>query len=82
MNHFLLIPNRQKDMGLVLTAQIHDMLLERGAVCHIYDDYDQNSTEPINVPENTECILVIGGDGNNPCGCQPSGGTKYPPPWH
>ncbi len=63
MKHFLLIPNRQKDMGLVLTAQIHDMLLERGAVCHIYDDYDQNGVEPIKVPEKTECILVIGGDG-------------------
>lgn len=62
MKNFLLIPNRQKDTGLALTGHIRDTLIEMGAVCHIYDGY-YNDVSPIQVPENTECILVIGGDG-------------------
>lgn len=62
MKNFLLIPNRQKDTGLALTGHIRDILIEMGAVCHIYDGY-YNDVSPIQVPENTECILVIGGDG-------------------
>ncbi|MCD8021330.1 MAG: NAD(+)/NADH kinase [Clostridiales bacterium] len=63
MKNFLLIPNRQKDVGLVLTRSIRDALRWRGAICHIYDEYHVNDTSPIKVPKNTECILVIGGDG-------------------
>ena len=29
----------------------------------IYDRYYEDSTEPIDVPDYIECILVIGGDG-------------------
>lgn len=62
MKNFLIIPNRQKDVGLALTGHIKDTLTEMGAECHIYDGY-YNDVTPIQVPENTECILVIGGDG-------------------
>lgn len=62
MKNFLIIPNRQKDAGLALTSQIKDMLADMGAQCHIYDGY-YNDVTPIKVPEHTECILVIGGDG-------------------
>lgn len=62
MKNFLIIPNRQKDTGLALTNQIKNMLADMGAQCHIYDGY-YNDVTPIKVPEHTECILVIGGDG-------------------
>lgn len=62
MKKFLLIPNRQKDIGLSLTNRIRDALMDMGAECHIYDGY-YNDVTPIQVPEHTDCILVIGGDG-------------------
>lgn len=62
MKNFLIIPNRQKDTGLALTGHIRDTLVRMGAKCNIYDGY-YNDVTPIKVPENTECILVIGGDG-------------------
>lgn len=63
MKNFLLIPNRQKDRELTLTEQIKNALESCGAICHICDDYHPDGTAPIQVPEHTECILIIGGDG-------------------
>lgn len=63
MKKFLLIPNRQKDRELALTEYIKGALEEQGAICHICDDYHPDSSAPLKVPDHTECILVIGGDG-------------------
>lgn len=63
MKNFLIITNKSKDSGLKITGQVREMLEKKGAVCHIYDEYQRDSTEPIDVPEQTDCILVIGGDG-------------------
>ncbi len=63
MKHFLLIPNEQKDCGLALTDRIKTMLEDMGAVCRISKEYHPGENTPVSVPEGTECILVIGGDG-------------------
>lgn len=51
MKHFLLIANRNKPEACEMAEQIRQSLTNRGCVC----------TEQVN--EETECILVIGGDG-------------------
>lgn len=63
MKNYLIIPNRQKDKNLTITERIRAALLEKGATCMIYDKYYEDDTEPIDVPDYIECILVIGGDG-------------------
>lgn len=63
MKNFLIITNRQKDQQLVLSGYVQDLLESRGAVCKLYHDYKKGDTKPIQVPEGTECILIIGGDG-------------------
>ncbi len=63
MNKFLIIANRQKDINLEITEKMQHFLLEKGAVCHVFDSYDRREDRPITVPEGTQCILVIGGDG-------------------
>ena len=63
MKNYLIIPNRQKDKDLAITERIRAALIEKGATCMIYDKYYEDDTEPIDVPESVECILVIGGDG-------------------
>lgn len=62
MNNFLIIANKQKDINLEITEQIKHHIIRMGAVCNVYDQYNRNVTS-IDIPEGTQCILVIGGDG-------------------
>ena len=62
MNNFLIIANNQKDINLEITEQIKHHITRMGAVCNVYDQYNRNVTS-IDIPEGTQCILVIGGDG-------------------
>ena len=62
MNNFFFIVNKQKDINLEITEQIRHHISRLGAVCNIYDQYDRDVSS-IDIPEGTQCILVIGGDG-------------------
>lgn len=63
MKHFLIITNKEKDKNLKITKDICHHLQLKGAECYISDNYSKNKIIPLQVPEKTECILVIGGDG-------------------
>ena len=56
MNRFYLITNRTKDKNLKITKQIKAYIEEKGGVCFLADEH-------VSMPEQTECILVLGGDG-------------------
>ena len=62
MNNFFIIANKQKDINLEITEQIRHHISRLGAVCNIYDQYDRDVSS-IDIPEETQCMLVIGGDG-------------------
>ena len=62
MNNFFIIANKQKDINIEITEQIRHHISRLGAVCNIYDQYDRDVSS-IDIPEGTQCILVIGGDG-------------------
>ena len=62
MNNFFIIANKQKDINLEITEQSRHHISRLGAVCNIYDQYDRDVSS-IDIPEGTQCILVIGGDG-------------------
>ena len=62
MNNFFIIANKQKDINLEITEQIRHHISRLGAVCNIYDQYDRDVSS-IDIPEGTQCILLIGGDG-------------------
>ena len=63
MNNFLIISNKQKDEKLLLAEHVKTLLNNKGAFCRIYDAGQEPTRGPIDVPAETECILVIGGDG-------------------
>lgn len=63
MKHFFIISNKQKDNNLTLAGHVQQLLTDKGAVCYIYDADEKENMGPITVPKETECILVIGGDG-------------------
>ena len=62
MNNFFIIANKQKDINLEITEQIRHHISRLGAVCNIYDQYDRDVSS-IDIPEGTQGILVLGGDG-------------------
>lgn len=65
MKNFFVITNVNKDVGLKVTQSIQSYLELKGAKCQIFSDNlwvceDENR---LFIPKNTECILVLGGDG-------------------
>jgi len=67
MKHFFIITNIHKDEKKLFTEKLGSYIEEKGGTCGYYfSNGNKNITECINpklVPENTECIFVLGGDG-------------------
>lgn len=66
MNHFFMITNRQKDPDFSVTNDIKEYLERRGCICNIQTESikgGEGYTDPSYLPENVDCILVLGGDG-------------------
>ena len=72
MNRFYIITNSEKDKGLKMTEEIHSYLKARGCEC-VVREYQGKGEPPDGshfkytdeswIPQGTECILVLGGDG-------------------
>lgn len=68
MKHFFVITNPLKDPDLKNTRQIEDFLRQSGCVCNVQvkrenDAGGQTYTDVSQIPRDTQCILVLGGDG-------------------
>ena len=67
MKHFLLITNSFKDEGLTLTKKLKLYIKEKGgsALIFVSNGEEANKAAPkeSEIPEETECVLVLGGDG-------------------
>ena len=66
MRKFFIITNPDKDPDLTVTREVMAHLEEHGAQVVIRDVADHGTgrhTDPEEVPADTECILVLGGDG-------------------
>ena len=60
MNHFYILANLQKDENLQVTEEIEAYLKEKGKT--VITDTSESICGS-RIPEDTECILVLGGDG-------------------
>lgn len=67
MKRFLIIANKYKDLNLRLTNEIKSYIEEKGGFCTYYESTGEEAKnaapEPDAIPEGTECVLVLGGDG-------------------
>ena len=66
MNSFFLITNHSKDPGLAFTKSVSDYLCMHGAKAVIRKPLETDSrqhTDPSEVPDGTDCVIVLGGDG-------------------
>ncbi|MBR2527558.1 MAG: NAD(+)/NADH kinase [Blautia sp.] len=68
MKKFLIITNPSKDQGLQLTETIARYITSNGCSCqtmiaHKKKDSSFRYTDPSLIPEDTDCIMVLGGDG-------------------
>lgn len=67
MKHFFVIINREKEKTREVSENIAAYLKERGATC-VIDRTDPSTmeegyTDIRQMPEDTECVIVLGGDG-------------------
>ena len=69
MNHFYVITNSVKDKDLLVTKKISNYLKLHGRKCviqqedHIKGEKDFRYTDSEQIPEEVECVIVLGGDG-------------------
>ena len=60
MKHFYIIANPQKDKELALTKKMQAYIESHGGTCGYLRNQECSGQE---IPDDTECILVAGGDG-------------------
>ena len=67
MDHFCIITNIEKDKDYAITQKIEEYIRKHGKTCFRADQISCNGdfcyTDTSTIPDNTECILVLGGDG-------------------
>ena len=71
MNHFFIITNRDKDMDLSTTNEIKHFLQKKGKTCRMrpeevhgkLSEAEASRTLEREIPVETECVIVLGGDG-------------------
>ena len=67
MKHFLIITNSFKDKNLKLTNEIKEYIKKKGGSCQCFtstgDDAKHAAPEADAIAQETECVLVLGGDG-------------------
>ncbi|HEY9574661.1 MAG TPA: NAD(+)/NADH kinase [Lachnospiraceae bacterium] len=69
MEHFYIITNHDKDENLQITRMIREYLESHGKTCDIQAERNKAKsssyryTDVEAIPENVDCILVLGGDG-------------------
>ena len=69
MKKYFIITNKEKDLNLETTLYIQDYIQKKGGICQIQTQSHAdlqgryNYTNPVDIDEDTEAILVLGGDG-------------------
>lgn len=68
MKHFFIIANEQKDKNLEVTKKIQEYIHIKGGTCtygrnRLLGQAGYENLNPREIPENTECVFCIGGDG-------------------
>lgn len=67
MKHFLIIANTYKDVDRKLSHALADYIQEKGGTCHCFfsagESADEAAPKASEIPTETDCALVLGGDG-------------------
>ena len=68
MDRFYIITNSDKDSNLAITGKITEYLKAHGRSCEVQQAERKHEgayhyTDPSKIPDDTQCIIVLGGDG-------------------
>ncbi|MBS7008015.1 NAD(+)/NADH kinase [Anaerostipes sp.] len=63
MKNFLIMTNEVKDPGFAASNRIKDYLEARGGKAVLREDFTEDTQTYSNIPEDAECVIVLGGDG-------------------
>jgi NAD+ kinase len=84
MDHFYIITNSMKDPAMETAGFVQKYLTERGKTCIVQElpadrrEKDRRYTDAARIPEDTQCILVVGGDGTLLQACRDLGEKQVP----
>lgn len=62
MKHFVIYTNLHKDKDMTVTERVKDYLTAHGGHCLVWIKKPQGQ-DTFKLPENAECMIVLGGDG-------------------
>ena len=69
MKNFYIIANRVKDKDLTVAGEIEEYLKKHGCRCIVEAESPESAghsyryTDPARIPEDIQCVIVLGGDG-------------------
>ena len=69
MNNFFIVANKDKDAGFIRTQEIRNYLISKGKSCEFigierrYENPTEDAELFSRVPVDTDCVIVLGGDG-------------------
>lgn len=67
MKHFLIIANTYKDVEGKLSGELASYIEKKGGTCHCFFSTGESEKEAApkasEIPKETDCVLVLGGDG-------------------
>ncbi len=63
MKHFFIITNETKDKDLKVTEEIRNYVQQKGGHCKVYAGPEEGKLDPSILDADTECMIVLGGDG-------------------
>ena len=84
MDHFFIIANHTKEPSVREASAIKKYLEERGKVCYVQNGIPCENTgayrftDPAEIPPDTQCVLVLGGDGTLLQAARDLTDTSYP----
>lgn len=77
MKHFFII-TRKEEKNIDMIRRVQDHILARGGVCDYAVSPRNEEEESVAVPDGTECILTVGGDGTLIGASQMTSGSGIP----
>lgn len=78
MKDFFIVARNEEERNLALIKDIISYIEKKGGTCSYQVNPEDNSNEKLNVPEQAQCILTIGGDGTLIRAAQNTAGKNIP----
>ena len=78
MKHFFIVARNEETQKQELVQRLADYIKEKGGICSCTSNPEDDQAAEVTVPDDTECIFTIGGDGTLIRAAQNTFGSNVP----